>query len=1579
MLKPFYLLVDALTKHLAKEYIDNITFNSIPFWKGEITIDDFKSAIKDHGINIRSGKKYNIELNKLEFARCCVKIPLLSPGTNPLHFIATSLDVDISMIDNSGNHNVDDKTVENREVDKNEKTEKLNYGKKLTSNIKISVDGVHVNIFFKAIEFCLVAQDLELEVVKGAIGISLKKLVLQFKFEGLSIEITSDALNVHVSDEGVNVVTENTEITVLDPILITVIKNAHVNVFSKRNGELIIKSEKPVHVNFDIRILDSIFSLINSLNRTDSVSRYKPLPIFNIDLRNVIVKVILSDSLAIEVGIKVLTLINSQVTLKPLELRLLLNNGTFPLVDPIIISGTITQVHRSVLIQSSIKFIKIVLPFSKDFLQEIKDIKYSIRKLNRRTRKYDNLIEKTLYFLELPNVETNGKVISFEFDTPIIPVSINFDKLVDNNNKILLRVWDDSIETFIAFSSFDCSDKTFHFNFDPTQMIPIKKFQIILQNDIKDSKLLVNCNFSYMSDESLSEGILLDIKINKIIISLDTFQLPSLAVSVSDIILSMFSSPDQYLKLYASLSFSVFLTNFRNSTMSTILDIPIINVSLSKIPSYSDRINCTDRRKQASVLQKNICSNSESSSIKIPSISVNIIPSILFDFLRFTKTLTANSCVAYTLCNLSDTPFVFQKSTSPGSHTIDVQESKVIVFDPNQSHYIFFPAISMKIPFNKPAFYHISENNYIEVSIIDNCTYKVIIYSSTHFINYLSVPVSLTIISSTFSTPFNVNIDIDSVLTLSNLLDVPLQAKLQIVNITDSSEYVTLTPKAHSPAVFLKCDVLNMLPPAYLCAPYFCALIVFRKKEILCENGGYHKIQEYSIIPILIIKNMLNTHILTSSGVVKPHSRRYIAELSEKQIVFDNCQTIKISFPLKKMRVPMTVMEQPCIIESNPDSNTLVISSSYVFRNESAVPLLFSTEGLDNIYVEPEKMKPISSLIIPEFVSVGYKDKNDIRWSKPIPIPSRTDIYIHTSIGSLFLIADSTKSKLCVYPKYIAINESDQSIWFNSSSELQTNTQSQLLFWKGKVKAISVSLDPKSEYSAHIDLDANFNWIRHFSGQFPQSEFSYITYSVQNKVNPHSVIFHKDISPPLSILNRTPTSFTVICSNCTVNADSQKNVYLPFLPSHVIFSRVGADPFTVSLQHSSDLIITSASVTFYVRVCASGIQAFVMIKDSPHEMPIVYPKLFSSLFVNEIKVFLYDDINDPGIPELSYVLTISPVSLDLNYQKNNTTKISFGIDVFQLDCISNFKKFPVILYKKSRDEPFLKFYIKLCSAIMGHQFVDSVILNISPMAINIEEVLVRFLLRYAELIPNKPKEEQKVGSEVTLTPRFIRKLYISDTNISLSLSTQTIINAHFQNVFIHLSHLALENNEIFDVTILEIIFSHYVSDIIAAIPNLVTSFSLIGSPSILVTNVLKSFKSFFVQTFSERNGIVVGVGKGSLMLLRGISTGALESIVSLTSSLENSIGKLNPISQNESQLSSLIALPVDGYHRNGFTGAMSGTWKAFIGAITAPTTGLLSFINSTGNAAIEKISGDTETDIRIHKESKELPTIPFEK
>ena len=1583
---------------MAKSYVSNIKIDSLPLWKGEATIDDIE--LNHSSINqILEESNSRLRIERVATSRLKAKIPVLSAGKNPISISIHSLDLGAAMVERKEPKEEEKQHVQtsqetqpsNEEQEKKNQQNSPSFVAKLTSNIEIIIDGLSLGLNIKGLSVRLVVSNLYIHIDKGKTYVKCSNIRGLAKNTETSLSLLIEKVEVNASEEETVIENENLTITFSNPVFFDLIKELSVSIIINNiNNEIIVRSKSQVKLAVSLNIIAPIIDIISAFSAPPINKPFIPLPDFNIKVDGIFLLVQCTEALAVELSINILRLRHNEFELRPLEMRLLIRSGTIPILEPIVIHGSLIQINRTIKISTTIEILKLAIPISKDLVDQISNIKLEIPPLPQyplppKTK----LQEKYIYLKDASIVSTQGKIISWEFPSDIIPIGFSFGGIFSVGDKIMLRVYDTSCFSFIPFSSFEITKLEDDFSLDEPQMIPLSKFQLYLPKNVSEyPDLLSKLKFSYLDSDVLSEGLALNIHIKQILVTMESLELPAAAISITNIKANAMIGPLDVVRCNAQLGLSVMLTNLRNQTMCSIVDVPSVSLSLSQIPELTGYIP-TDLviKRSASVLQTNISANTLSASLKIPSIILNVVPTIYADTLRFMTNFDYVSAIAYKVVNESDTSFVFQASTSAALIEVLPSNEKVITFSKGQVHFIYFPNLSMKIMLNQVGFYHISETNYIAVEIIGPFMFQISLRSSTQFHNFLMSPIQINIKAEDITNPITKEVDVDSIGTSSQLLDKSFTLNLKIVGITSQSNDVELTPLSHHEPQFLTCEVLNMLPQIYLCAPVFCCWIVFREYEVDCINNSKHRIQEFSFIPVLVVKNRLNTHVVTSAGVIPPNSSKYISQLIDQSIVFDTGVSLKIGFPLARgVRQRLMIMGQPALVETSPETNAIIISPNYMLYNGTAFVLFFRVNREEPIEVAPNKTLYLENAINPSSVYIGLSYRNNVSWSSAFSIPQKKEVSISTKNGKLMVIIDFTESRACVYPMYIAINESKDSIWLNASTEMAPGTQAQLLLWKGRRHLISFSFSQDQCYSKPVDLDSNEYLIRTFVGSFPGvTSSTYITYSIQSKSEPHTIVFHHDNAPPMTIDNQTPFSFDVICGQLNVKVTAQSVSLLPEIPDLLVFNRASAGSFVLHLSAPfSESIITSMSIRINARVETRATQSRVTLATAPL-LPIpVYPRINASLYIADIKINIYNDILEPGIPKMALCITISPISVEAFFQENNNISLSLMLDTLQIDSLSGYENFPVIFSKMDPNSklPLININTKLCFTLNGGMYIDFLNVAIAPCSLNIEETLIRNVLNILALFPIEESEEIKAEETKTLAPRFFHIVQIADTSIYLSLSTQTLLHTNFRNIPINLSLLHLEDLETFDVSLIQTIIAHYASDILAAAPSIFTSLSWLGSPENLVKQSLYGIKGF-ADSWMEGGTIFGSLTKGSLSLVRGISIGALESIVSFSSSLQRSIAQISPFRPNDEEIAQRIAelveFPVQGYQTHGILGIFLGAAKTVVGLITGPTNAFFSLVNKTGEAILQHVNPEEkESDKRIEKVPKELPSIVFE-
>jgi len=1588
MLRPIFKLSETIIKSIAKDYVKSIKIDSIPLWKGEVIVDDF--SINAEGLNkIMNSANSPVSISEIKFSRLQVGVPVFSPGTKPLRIDLHSLALQLSIKENNENRNIESKD-EKKEKKKDEE-EKKSFVSKLLSNILLSINGLTISINVFGIQIELVVSNFEVLLSSSEKQLKIKNLRGSISKSSLSISLLCEFLHVIRDKTKTSIDVNDIRVSTTSPFCFTLLEKLTMKCVIMRSGLISISSHDPIKIAFDISILPSIVEIINQF-AAPKTEKYSSFPEMLLLLRGISLRVVLSDKLTMNIEIRKIKLNNGQISIKEITLLLMNESISYYLIEPISIKGSLNLVGISKSINIFFPEIRVSFPLTKEIIDNIKKISIVIPSAPVFPPiKYRSPNEKTSFFHEISKISINKNVVTLELDDRIIINSFSFTLGLNSGDNVLLRVWDPSFKCYITFASFEINEKPYNFALNTDQLIPISKFQLVFPKNLEITPEKLNqCSIHHYCSESISSITFFNISIEKLLITAESFDFPTFAVSLNELHLLMSAGSFGDISANFSFGLTLMLANFRNGTLSSIIDIPSISAMLSSFPNYSDILSLPKSTLyRASILQESYSANCKSLSMKIPNFNFNTSPTILSDFVKYATSLSPKNAIAYHIQNKSDSPFVYQISTSQSLMTILPEENHSISFLPYQVHYIFFPSQSTKVFLNEPNNYYLSDTNYVSVIVDGSFSFNVQILSTIRFINSLKAALQLHIKTPTHRNIYTKSIAVDDFVTSSFLCNVSFCLSICLTNITEISKSIDIKSDPEKKPIMFTCEVLNMLPSIYLCAPQFCCWMIYSNVLVNCNGKNKLYIHQFEFIPALVIKNRLSTHIVTSAGVVPPSSSRYISQITDQHIVFDGNQSLLITFPLKNnIRFPMYVMEKPAIIESNPDLNCIIISPSFFFRNDSAFDLIFRVYESKEYEIVSNSAVLFDSINQPEWISIGYCHKDITYWSAPLSIPISKEFSIKTKSGLLFLIAEFTKNRAAVFPKYVAINESKHSIWIHPSTELISESQAQLLIWRGKNHLISSSLSPDITFSSPINLDSNVNWVRLYSGHKKDNPYCYLTYSIQSKVYPYTIVFHEDCTPPLSIINESPYNYDITSADHNLHLCAEKQVYLPDIPLFVVFKIAGASPFTVSLQFPSESIVTHQIAQIFVKVEISGSQSRITLSNTKKSEGNIPPRFFLSFFSSLIQIRFYDEFFEAGVIKHSHTVSISSVSAELSTRAGSATNLSLAVDDFQVDAIRNYEKFPVIIQRSSIETPFIQVFFSIDTSFSGTVYVQNCRINLSPIIINIEESLVRIILRHISLIKKPDNEVAEKNTLSEIKPRFIKLIHVSSTQIILSLSSRSVIETDIQSVPIILSQLHLENCETFDFSIAQTLLSHYLSDILACIPTVFTSLSLIGNPANLVNHSLVRFKEIYENTIRNNSSIIGSIGKGSLSIVAGISIGALESVVSILSTIERGFTRINPSSQGENNritddlknsISGIVTIPIQEYNENGVFGFAGGIGKGIFGALVGSASSIFAIMNRTGVAILKTVQGDPNLiEKRIEKSEKEIPTITFE-
>ncbi|KAK8900247.1 hypothetical protein M9Y10_002570 [Tritrichomonas musculus] len=1667
MLGAFFNLTDSVIKKFAKQYIRHIQIESLPLWKGQATIDNIN--LNTDGINqtiIESGGVVMIQ--NITVSRLSVKAPFTSPGTEPILVNLHSVDIRLQILDENTNENNNNDTNNNNESqtppppepaqqqDQDQpQTENTSYIAKLTSNILICADGVFLGIIFNGFDIRLVATDLKIHILPNETKITAQNVRASGSNTKTNLKLNLNTLIIDIfSGQNPKTIVDIIDLTgqVVDTIdgkphvfdIIELPVSLHM-IFEGQN--ILVHSSSDIQLTYN---LDSIPSLIDIINAfaTEEPQESSPLPNLNIQVKSATVNFNLNSSLGLILKINDANMNEGSFNIESISAQLRILDDTSPIIDDFSITGTLKQIEKVICITADIDSIHISLDLNNDFIQLIKSIEIPKFPEPKQPPQQIQPIHKpklvftdhSCLFSEIPILKISNRIVDFSFERPIVPTLFCFDDCVQRT-RLQLRVWDPTFNTFIAISSFESTSQMCTYRLPEDQLLSGTRWQLIFPEPLSFFPTFSEkSTIFYQTCESFDNQLSIKAKINNIILSVSSYNFPVAGLSISNISAIVDLSPLlQIVKVNASLGLSALLTNFRNSTMSSILDIPKLAFQLSQFPDFGSIMNIDTQHTDAQTafpLQDFYSSNSLGLSVKIPSIHVNAVPTTIADFIGFLSTFSVSDIVAYKIINRADVPFLYQISDSSEIVTIEPNEEKAVTFRQGEVHYIKFPSFQTNIIFNSTGYYHISDINFIQVAATAPFSFTAVILSSVQFINILKSPLEVSVNSSTLSCSKILQNSKD-VVTMSMKSQEDFTMKIKLLGITDWSENVkidqnVITSKKGSSPIMMKCDVIEMLPQCYICSPSFCCWVNLTQKAISCQNGTDHLITQITFTPLLTFKNRLDVHVITSIGTIPPKKSLYFSSMPNNQIVIENNHTIDVRLPLKKSNpLNLLIQQTPAIVDTMPSANSIIVSPSFVFKNETNIKLVFKFTPEDKIFVLPNETVPLTVPRDLDWLSIGMEEKEGISWSPPIQIPATRDFTIKSTMGNLILFASINEFSALVAPKTVAINESDIPIMMKPSIRIDPDSQSQLLFWRGTQLAASFGFSKNAGFTDPILLDTNVIWNRKFVMNDAGQSLYYLTYSIQTSADPHAIIFHNDPSPPFTIVNQTSLNFVVFFEKHTFILASETTVYLPGVPEVLAFGRVGTKPFTVSLLFSQVSFVNDQGSLIYVKVEKRGNQVKATI--APNVFPKITRKLRTYLFafIDDFKIFLYDDFSEPGFPKNVLTITLSPLSLNLMINPGEETKLDFSLDTLEIDQLSNYIRFPVLIRKMSRG-PFVKASLSILNAYGGGIVLNNLQLNLSPFQLCVEECFIRFILEIISLMPNPNQDEALINNDIInkqidddklketetnkvqkLTPIYINSLQIKETKIFLSFATESFIHTDFRQVPINLSAYILNDTELFDVSLIQGIVSHYISDGLAAIPSLIGSLSLIGSPVNIINHSLKGIRDFYRTAFIQNDTILNGIGQGSMNIIRGATVGTLESFIGLAYSLEKSIGKLRPFTNNTNNnntnniyaqlqqannlnnnveinesigpemaraISSLVTTSVQEFSEDGILGFIKGAGKGIAGLVTVPTTALFRGLKNAGVKLLEKVGG-RENDIedsRIEKEIQDLPTVKID-
>ena len=1626
----------------------------------------------------------------------------------------------------------------NEKDDKNEQKNK-SYISKLTSYILICADGVSLRFVFNGLDIELVASNLEIHILPNETKIVAKnvrgsgsnsKTNLKINIAVLIIDIFSGQESKTLVDikEGTATVADTLEDNPHTFNLINPAINLHM-IFQGNN--IIVESDTDICLAFDLDSLPSVIDIINAFGSSEKNDKFSPLPNMRIILPSVSLTVNMNSSLSIILKIVELKIENEQINIESISLYMRVIEEIVYLIDDFTVTGSLKQVDKVTLININIDSLKVTVDIQKNFLSILQSIK--IPKLPESEKvakkKYPEFTNKSLKFEDIPVIKISQRVVDFMFNDPIVPIMFEFDECVQRA-RLQLRVWDQTFGSFIALSTFDVgstasmstsqsvlniselalaneennrpnnigANGNFWFRLNPAQVVPGKRWQIIFPEPLTSFPNFINGSTIYFYEcPRLNEQKSISVSVNNIIFSLSSSGFPAVGLTLSNVnALIDLCPPIGITKVNASLGLSFILTNFRNSTMSSILDIPCLAFQLSQFPDIPNMLTYSPEQNQklqdcitGFPMQDSYSSLSSLINIRVPSISLNIAPALICDFVRFIETFSLSDVMAYKVINKSDVTFHLQANGSSEIITLKPSEEIPLSFSPGQIHSVTFPSFHVSVIFNSSGHYRISDSFFIDVEVVAPFAFTATIMSTLVFVNMLRCNLEIEATSKTlkFNNVINIDKPNNSRITETNeslndneinkkhtskddqniittsigAMDV-FKLRVRIPESTDWSNKIKVC-STMSPAIF-SCDVLNMLPQCYLTSPTLSLWVKPSLKTISCKNSQEPiYVSLFTFSPLISFKNHLDTHIITSIGTFPPRTSLFMSSIPNNQIIIENDHTIDLRLPLKKTQpLNLLIHDIPAFVDTIPSQNAIIVSPSFVFKNETSLRLFFRFSPEDKIPVEPNQIVPLTVARDPDWLSVGIEDKEGYSWSPPIQIPATRDFSIKASMGNLILFAAITEYSVLVAPKTVAINESKETILMKPSIKIDPDSQSQLLFWRGTSLSASFGYSRTAGFTKPISLTTNKIFKRKFVMNEAGQSLFYITYSVQISVDPNAIVFHHDPSPPFTVVNETLLSFNIYLNHqrssklrltpskalpslssspiigpntAIVPLTAKTVIYLPYVPDVLAFGRIGSTkPLTAALQFPADTFFNDENEPLFVRVEKRGNQTLAIISQAIIPQVERSLKTFVSLFVSDLKLYLFNEFDEPGITKHVLTITASPLSFNAMIESKSETSVSLSLDTIEIDRISDYERFPTIIKNISK-QPLLTLNASILNTYGGGVIIQNMLIDLQPFQICIEESFIHLIINLISLAtPTLPKASPSVGSnelkdrnknekQSKLVPIYVKLLEINETKIVLSFATESFIHADFRNVPIFLSRYYLSESELFDVSLIQGLISHYVSDGLAAIPTLIGSLSLIGSPVNIINKSIKGIKDFYRTAFFQEDTLIHGIGRGSLNIIRGITLGTLESIVGLAYSLEKSIGKLRPnsmthsnsvednnsesdhdsldqnlssthinlenVNNNETFLNSIsgavtgiVAVPIREISSDGLAGLLRITGVGVLGLLTIPTTAFFSLLKDAGSSLLVKVGGNEDEiddeDTRIDKEQHELPTICIE-
>jgi hypothetical protein len=411
-----------------------------------------------------------------------------------------------------------------------------------------------------------------------------------------------------------------------------------------------------------------------------------------------------------------------------------------------------------------------------------------------------------------------------------------------------------------------------------------------------------------------------------------------------------------------------------------------------------------------------------------------------------------------------------------------------------------------------------------------------------------------------------------------------------------------------------------------------------------------------------------------------------------------------------------------------------------------------------------------------------------------------------------------------------------------------------------------------------------------------------------------------------------------------------RTLFLPSIPDILILGKPGSVPTEFSLRFPNECIYIAGDSTFYLKLELLANEAKATISDAPIPQ-ISPPRMALSLFLGDLKLFVFDDFTEPQNPVHFATLSMVPIAVDYSTVPGGRSSFAVSLGSFDLRFLRHFDKFPFLVtgvHRRSHNRgPILSLSGALFTNFHHRISIESLKIDVRAIQIQVEEAHLRFLMTIVAFLgsSSSPSVSQPPQTPSRVAPVFIGSLDIAATEIVLSAALRSSVHAEVGNVPFELSQIVLAPGETLPSALIARIGEQYVSDVLAAVPSLVTSLSLLGSPSHIVRHSMDSIEAFWDAPFAPGDSVPVGLGRGSVNVLRGIATGALESFVTLTNSLERTIRNLTSETGDAPR----------GRNQEGLLSVMSAAGQGVLGLLAIPTTMILAAFSTGGEWVLRRV------------------------